>query len=989
MADLFSRSFHCLWVPCRNLPPKPSERLGISAPIPLHKRRVSFTQHTHMLANSSSSQNPVPEDVDLLTSTVCSDGSFVFRFGNASEIREKIDELAQEKLARETVEEGGVKALLSDSVEKVNNGVDHNLGEEIESSSIAAVAIADDNPQLLVNEKQSVVLDNDPETPVINDSRKIDRRLELDSVEDGEQGILSEDAADECNDVPSVSEEEPQVDGHNVVAVSIVIPESNSDILSDQNSDAAGEVDEKIDDGHKVVVVSTVTPELGMLSDRNSASGEVEDKVDDGHKEVSISEVTPESDMFSDLNSVASGEVEEKVDGQEEEVVSTVTPESDMFSELNTGACGEVEGHEEVSISTVTPESDMFSDLNSGASGKVEEKVDGQEEVAVSTVTPESDMLSDLNTGASGEVEEKVDGHEEVAISTVTPESDMSSDLNSGAFGVVEEKVDGQEEVAVSTVTPESDMFSDLNSVAFGEVEEKVDGQEEVAVSTVTPESDMFSDLNSGASGEVEEKVDGHAEVAISTVTPESDMSSDHNSGASGEVEEKVDGQEVVISTVTPESDMSSDLNSGASGEVEEKVDGHEEVAISTVTPESDMSSDLNSGASGEVEEKEVDKGHDMDGATNNPTDGVDADLSELVPVSTSLESIQAVNRETNNLMGGVNADLNEMLPLSTSLESELVANDEETTHRTVDDSIDANKMGKSAMLHDSVASSDLENKLDVGNTERGKKTSRTELFLVSGAACLPHPSKALTGREDGYFISHKNWLAVADGVGHWSHEGSTTGLYIRELMEKCENIVSDHENNPTIKPAEVLTRSAAETQSPGSSSVLVAYFDGQALHAANVGNTGFIIIRDGSIFKKSMATFHEFCFPLQIVKGDDPSEIIEGYKIDLEDGDVIIFATNGLFDNLYEQEIASTISKSLQASLRPQNFGQYQVHHMLRNWVNLQEIAEILAMRAQEVGRSTSTRSPFADAAQAVGYVGYTGGKLDDVTVVVSLVQT
>lgn len=47
------------------------------------------------------------------------------------------------------------------------------------------------------------------------------------------------------------------------------------------------------------------------------------------------------------------------------------------------------------------------------------------------------------------------------------------------------------------------------------------------------------------------------------------------------------------------------------------------------------------------------------------------------------------------------------------------------------------------------------------------------------------------------------------------------------------------------------------------------------------------------------------------------------------------------------------------------------------------------MAIRAQEVGRSRTTRSPFGDAAQAVGYVGYAGGKLDDVTVIVSLVQT
>ena len=55
---------------------------------------------------------------------------------------------------------------------------------------------------------------------------------------------------------------------------------------------------------------------------------------------------------------------------------------------------------------------------------------------------------------------------------------------------------------------------------------------------------------------------------------------------------------------------------------------------------------------------------------------------------------------------------------------------------------------------------------------------------------------------------------------------------------------------------------------------------------------------------------------------------------------------------------------------------------------LTLQEIAEFLAMRAQEVGRSASARSPFADAALAAGYPGFTGGKLDDVTVVVSIVQ-
>ena len=46
-----------------------------------------------------------------------------------------------------------------------------------------------------------------------------------------------------------------------------------------------------------------------------------------------------------------------------------------------------------------------------------------------------------------------------------------------------------------------------------------------------------------------------------------------------------------------------------------------------------------------------------------------------------------------------------------------------------------------------------------------------------------------------------------------------------------------------------------------------------------------------------------------------------------------------------------------------------------------LQEIAELLATRAQEVGQLSSVRSPFADEAQAAGYVAYRGGKLGDVS--------
>ncbi|KAL4197543.1 hypothetical protein AMTRI_Chr04g188770 [Amborella trichopoda] len=241
---------------------------------------------------------------------------------------------------------------------------------------------------------------------------------------------------------------------------------------------------------------------------------------------------------------------------------------------------------------------------------------------------------------------------------------------------------------------------------------------------------------------------------------------------------------------------------------------------------------------------------------------------------------------------------------------------------------------------------------------------------LLSGAVVLPHPSKALTGGEDAYFVANNSWFGVADGVGGWILEGINSGLYAQELMQNCLEFVSERGGLATTEPDQILIRSAARTRSPGSSTVLVAKFDGQVLRVANIGDSGFLVLRNGSILRRSSPMVHAFNFPLQIGSGDDPSPLIETYEVDLEEGDVIIAATDGLFDNLYEQDIASIVSDGLQGSLRPE------------------DIAGILAQRAQEIGRSPTVRSPFSDGAQASGYSSYTGGKLDDVTVVVSLVK-
>ncbi|KAM7266003.1 hypothetical protein ACFE04_003686 [Oxalis oulophora] len=244
-----------------------------------------------------------------------------------------------------------------------------------------------------------------------------------------------------------------------------------------------------------------------------------------------------------------------------------------------------------------------------------------------------------------------------------------------------------------------------------------------------------------------------------------------------------------------------------------------------------------------------------------------------------------------------------------------------------------------------------------------------SEFVLASSAASLPHPHKELAGGCDIYFVT-ENWLGVAESIGPWSFEGTKAGLYAYELIESCKRHLLASKSIPLTGPVDLVKRSAEGIESPGSTTILVAYFDGQTLHAANIGDSGFLIIRNGLVFKRSSPMFHEFGFPVRIEKGDDPSELTEEYKIDLYEGDVLITATDGLFDNLYEKEIAYLVSSGLEVGSNPQ------------------EIAELLATRSQEVGRTVLGRTPFSDAAQGAGCIGFTGGKMDDVTVIVSVVR-
>ncbi|KAK6774192.1 hypothetical protein RDI58_029431 [Solanum bulbocastanum] len=267
---------------------------------------------------------------------------------------------------------------------------------------------------------------------------------------------------------------------------------------------------------------------------------------------------------------------------------------------------------------------------------------------------------------------------------------------------------------------------------------------------------------------------------------------------------------------------------------------------------------------------------------------------------------------------------------------------------------------------------------LSSGNTKGKEQTVSTvdssegkiHLKLNSGSFYLPHPAKAKTGGEDAHFICDPaQAIGVADGVGGWADLGIDAGEYARELMSNCMSVIQE-EPKDSADLIRVLEKAYRRTKAKGSSTACIVALTDEGLYAVNLGDSGFMLVRHGSAIFKSPVQQHGFNFPYQLEgssAGDSPS-LAQVFKITVAPGDVVVAGTDGLFDNLYDADITEVVVHAVEAGLGPQ--------------MTAQKIAALAQQRAMD----TTKPSPFSDAAKEAGFE-YHGGKLDDITVVVSYV--
>ncbi|KAI4965222.1 hypothetical protein ZWY2020_054984 [Hordeum vulgare] len=175
------------------------------------------------------------------------------------------------------------------------------------------------------------------------------------------------------------------------------------------------------------------------------------------------------------------------------------------------------------------------------------------------------------------------------------------------------------------------------------------------------------------------------------------------------------------------------------------------------------------------------------------------------------------------------------------------------------------------------------------------------------------------------------------------------------------------------ICPYRLLQRAyegAASSGMQGASTAVLVSLVGDTLRWANMGESGFAVLRGGAIVHRSRAQLARFNCPLQLAaKGVDFITQAEVGETPVRDGDIVVVATDGLFDNMFDAELERVVRMGTVLGFSPKN------------------MADIIVGIAYEMSWSKDKDSSFS-----VGYRNHTGsqrcgGKEDDIPVVVAFV--
>ena len=158
--------------------------------------------------------------------------------------------------------------------------------------------------------------------------------------------------------------------------------------------------------------------------------------------------------------------------------------------------------------------------------------------------------------------------------------------------------------------------------------------------------------------------------------------------------------------------------------------------------------------------------------------------------------------------------------------------------------------------------------------------------------------------------------VAVADGVGGWNNRGVDPGIYTREL---CGLVLARYKSWLANRQRwemdlwELLVSSVKETTKTGTCTFVLGLLDETDPHlrVLNLGDSGYMLFRRtengqtnySKVFRSEERQYW-FNKPYQCGTGYKLPYHADVYFHQVQDRDVVIMGTDGLFDNLFEKDI-------------------------------------------------------------------------------------
>jgi protein phosphatase PTC7 len=291
---------------------------------------------------------------------------------------------------------------------------------------------------------------------------------------------------------------------------------------------------------------------------------------------------------------------------------------------------------------------------------------------------------------------------------------------------------------------------------------------------------------------------------------------------------------------------------------------------------------------------------------------------------------------------------------------------------------------------------------------------------------------KRLRSGQDALFYSQVGTtktatFGVADGVGGWVESGLDPADFSHGLCEymTCAARSWPHGFNTTsLHPKDLLQVAYDEVtdddtiEGGGSTACLaVASPDGN-VEVANLGDSGFMHLGLNAVRHFTHPQTHAFNTPYQLSKtphrmlvqmavfggpstlSDKPKEASVTHH-NVRHGDVLVFATDGVWDNLSPQDALGIVSSQMvDAGAWVEKDGTIEVGQDMTKLVQSKSnrkadstslqarVATAIAKEAKVTGNNTRRDGPFAKEVQKY-YPGenWHGGKPDDIAVVIAIV--